>query len=148
LYPSDIWCGLSCIRDNQMCIFEGCCLHRKQYLRVFNRKQRLSMKRYAKHNDDNGYIPYDELISLSKVYLKTGFVCWYCGRKMSIGVSNAPDTCSIEHKVAIANGGSNTLHNIVLCCEECNVNKGECDTVVDGLGSRLERMFPKYRGEH
>jgi 5-methylcytosine-specific restriction endonuclease McrA len=60
------------------------------------------------------------------VYLKTGFVCWYCGKKMGVGEDHQydKDCCTIDHKIAMANGGGNTLENIVLCCLECNAKKG------------------------
>lgn len=129
MYPSEIWCKLSCIKDNQTCIFEKSCGYRRTFLRSFKRKQTQSMHRHAKKNghSQNNYIPYSELISLAKIYLREGFPCYYCGEVMSIGVPNAFDSCSIEHKKAIANGGSNSLDNIVLCCERCNMRKGESD---------------------
>lgn len=104
------------------------------------------MRRYTKFTGEDGYIPYEDIVSLSKVYLKTGFKCYYCGKKMSIGISNAPDTCSIDHRIPIVNGGINSLHNLVLCCEECNILKGQDSTVYDGIVSKIERRFPKYRG--
>jgi len=128
LYPSDVWCYLSCIKDNQTCIFENACGFRRMFLRSFKRKQIQSMRRHAKrngHSKEKSYIPYFELINLAKLYLKVGFPCYYCGEKMSIGISNAMDTCSIDHKKSISNGGENSIANIVLCCEGCNMKKGE-----------------------
>ena len=129
MYPSDIFCRLSCIKNNQMCVFENACGHRRLFLRSFKRKQTQSMHRHTKHNGHgrNSYIPYSELISLAKVYLREGFPCYYCGKKMSIGIPNSLDTCSIDHKKPISYGGENSLNNIVLCCEECNMKKGNCD---------------------
>jgi 5-methylcytosine-specific restriction endonuclease McrA len=55
----------------------------------------------------------------------TGFVCWYCGKKMSIGLGTGNgDCCTLEHRMALMNGGTNTIDNIVLCCFECNTKKG------------------------
>lgn len=88
------------------------------------------MRRHAKRNghpSEKSYIPYSELINLAKLYLDVGFPCYYCGVSMSIGIPNALDTCSIDHRKSIFNGGKNTIANIVLCCEECNMKKGKCD---------------------
>jgi 5-methylcytosine-specific restriction endonuclease McrA len=84
------------------------------------------MRRYFHRNGSDGYISYAELVSLSRVYLMTGFVCWYCGKKMGIGEGSmySHDCCTIEHKVAFVNGGENTIENVVLCCLECNTKKG------------------------
>jgi hypothetical protein len=131
MYPSNVWCKLSCIVDKQTCVFENACGNRKLFLRSFKRKQSQSMYRHAKHNGSasrhDSWIPYPELISLARIYLREGFPCYYCGRTMSIGIPNAPDTCSIDHRKPICNGGENSIANIVLCCEECNMRKGECD---------------------
>ena len=148
MYPSDIWCVIKCIRDSESCIFSDCCIYRKKYIRVFCRKQRHAMRRYTRFNGKDGFISNGEIIDLSRVYLKTGFKCYYCGRKMSIGISNSPDTCSIDHKLPIVKGGENTLNNLVFCCEECNVNKGHCESVLGGLAEQISHRFPKYRGEN
>jgi len=90
------------------------------------------MKRHAKRNGNpdsrhESYISYSELVSLAKVYLQTNFVCYYCGMTMSIGILNAPNSCTVDHKKPIVNGGDNSIANIVLCCEKCNLKKGEYD---------------------
>jgi 5-methylcytosine-specific restriction endonuclease McrA len=132
MYPTDIWCKLFCIKDNQTCIFENACGNRRMFLRSFRRKQVQSMRRHVKRNGnyndkEQSYIPYSELIDLAKIYLRVGFVCWYCGKKMEVGIRNAPASCTIDHRKPISRGGSNSLDNIVLCCEECNIKKGKGD---------------------
>jgi 5-methylcytosine-specific restriction endonuclease McrA len=64
------------------------------------------------------------LIGLSKEYLRVGFLCYYCKTKMSIGIANSPDTCTVDHCISIGKGGDNTINNLVLCCEDCNRKKG------------------------
>lgn len=127
MYPDQIWCKLSCIRDNQTCVFENACGNRRMFLRAFRRKQSISMRRHGKHNGneaEESYIPYSDLISLAKTYLKNGFNCKYCGRPMGFGIPHAPDTCTIDHIKSIAMGGLNHIDNIALCCEKCNIKKG------------------------
>jgi len=134
MFPSEVWCLMSCVKDQQTCVFENACGYRKQFLRSFKRKQHQSMKRHSKRNGfphdpydprHESYIPYDELLSLAQIYLREGFKCYYCGKVMCIGEPNAKNGCSVDHKKPITNGGSNSLDNIVLCCEGCNVRKGE-----------------------
>ena len=131
MFPSDVWCKMYCIQDNVIpCEFNDCCDYRKKYLRAFGRKQRHAIRRWKKKNngtewpDDIEYLPYTDLISLSKVYLMTGFKCWYCGKKMGVGEGHSDDLCTIDHRIAIINGGSNSIDNIVLCCWDCNKRKG------------------------
>ena len=40
--------------------------------------------------------------------------CWYCG-------DNEPST--IDHVIALDNGGSDDIENLVLCCKKCNSRK-------------------------
>ena len=130
MYPSNIWCKLTCIKDNQTCIFENSCGYRKTFLRAFRRKQSTSMRRHGKWNGnekEESYIPYHELITLAKKYLTDGFCCHYCGKPMGFGIPNSMDTCTIDHIKSIVRGGSNAIDNIVLCCEWCNIQKGGND---------------------
>jgi 5-methylcytosine-specific restriction endonuclease McrA len=134
MYPLDVWCKISCVKDNQSCIFENNCPHRKMFLRSFKRKQVLAIHRHAKKNGRHdvesrreSYIPYSELLNLARTYMHEGFRCYYCGRSMSIGIPNSKDTCSLDHRAPIANGGANEIENIVLCCERCNIKKGVSD---------------------
>ncbi|MCL4523984.1 MAG: HNH endonuclease [Acidobacteria bacterium] len=45
--------------------------------------------------------------------------CFYCLRPMATGAA------VFDHVVASAQGGDNTVRNIVACCFECNSRKGE-----------------------
>jgi hypothetical protein len=151
MYPSEIWCGMKCITDNNSCIFLNACGHRKKYLRIFKRKQCNSIRRYIKYNGEigevsEGYIPYSTILNLSKLYLQTGFHCHYCGITMSIGVFNAPDSCTIEHKVSLSAGGTNHVSNLILCCDTCNwkkenVNANECVVESVTVVSAVEHSY-------
>jgi 5-methylcytosine-specific restriction endonuclease McrA len=82
------------------------------------------MKRYSQWNEgDNGYIPYSLLIDLSREYLKTGFLCHYCGKPMHVGIPNAPNGCTLDHITPLSRGGTNDIENLVLCCSRCNYKK-------------------------
>lgn len=52
------------------------------------------------------------------VWAKSRGYCWYCGIEL------LPfSTFTIDHVVALANGGSNNLENLVPCCKTCNSRK-------------------------
>lgn len=40
--------------------------------------------------------------------------CWYCG---------GDDISTIDHIVALYNGGTDDIENLVLCCKRCNSRK-------------------------
>lgn len=52
------------------------------------------------------------------VFKRDEFVCQYCG----ITPPNA--VLQIDHVIAVADGGSNEIDNLVTCCQPCNIGKG------------------------
>jgi len=52
------------------------------------------------------------------VLQRDGLRCFYCGRTPS------ESTLHIDHKVSVADGGSDSIENLVTACEECNLGKG------------------------
>lgn len=47
--------------------------------------------------------------------------CYYCRRKFGQQCGHVTK----DHVLPLSRGGKNILENIVNCCEECNVNKGD-----------------------
>lgn len=56
------------------------------------------------------------------VLVKSSGHCWYCGTLLTLA------TLTADHIVAVKNGGSTALENLVACCKPCNVSKG-CQTL-------------------
>jgi len=54
-------------------------------------------------------------IARAVVLERDDHVCVYCGSKESLHV---------DHRIALARGGSNALDNLVTCCGPCNWSKG------------------------
>lgn len=53
-----------------------------------------------------------------EVFKRDGFKCQYCG-------ASAPETVlHVDHVVAVANGGKNSMLNLVTSCQPCNGGKG------------------------
>lgn len=64
-----------------------------------------------------------EPVSKSKrfdIMRRDGFRCQLCGKSQSDGV-----TLHIDHKVAVANGGTNAEDNLWTLCEPCNLGKSD-----------------------
>jgi hypothetical protein len=54
-----------------------------------------------------------------EVFKRDRFTCQYCGRK-------SPDVIlEVDHIVPVAEGGKNTLMNLVTSCRDCNRGKGK-----------------------
>lgn len=53
------------------------------------------------------------------VLRRDNFSCRYCGKTSGTGV-----TLHVDHKVAVANGGTNLPDNLVTACSDCNFGKG------------------------
>lgn len=61
------------------------------------------------------------------VFRRDNFQCVYCG-------ASSPDvTLHCDHRVAVANGGTNDMSNLVTACSDCNYGKG-----VKRVGSRRQ----------
>jgi CRISPR/Cas system Type II protein with McrA/HNH and RuvC-like nuclease domain len=69
--------------------------------------------------------------TLIKLYNRDGGKCSYCNRQTRMTTSgfncNDEDYASIDHYVAKAAGGSDSMNNKVLACRGCNSNKGMLD---------------------
>ena len=52
------------------------------------------------------------------VFARDTFTCTYCGRR-------PPEVpLEVDHRTAVANGGTNELENLVTSCQDCNRGKG------------------------
>ena len=59
-----------------------------------------------------------ELIERKTIILRDGQCCYLCGVELSI------HEVTLDHVVALANGGSHTEDNLRVACRECNSRKG------------------------
>jgi len=58
------------------------------------------------------------------VLLRDKFTCRYCGQSVDDGVK-----LEIDHIIPISKGGENTMDNLVVCCQQCNL--GKSDKLID-----------------
>lgn len=57
--------------------------------------------------------PYKRLLAI-----RDGRECWFCG------VDKPKDELTIEHLVAVTDGGTHNIKNLVLACTDCNAEAG------------------------
>ena len=53
-----------------------------------------------------------------EVLHRDDFRCVYCGK------TSSESPLHIDHKISVADGGPDSLENLVVACEECNLGKG------------------------
>jgi 5-methylcytosine-specific restriction endonuclease McrA len=54
---------------------------------------------------------------IAAIYKSQKGKCWWCGKKVG-------DTYHVDHRVPLAQGGTNDPGNLVVSCPECNLSKG------------------------
>jgi HNH endonuclease len=81
-----------------------------------------------------------ERLALSKktrfeVFKRDSFTCQYCGKK-------APDVLlHVDHIIAVANGGKNTITNLITSCVDCNSGKGARGLSDDSVLQKQRRQM-------
>jgi hypothetical protein len=132
VYPSDMKCGIKCIRDKAPCVFKdtkSCRVYKKLILK-FKSRSRWSYQRYRRANGGKyDPEPFIDIYGAFGESLRNGFICPYCGAPMKIYVPNINrynryGLWSLEHIWPISQGGGNGRDNIAICCLHCNMVKG------------------------
>lgn len=59
------------------------------------------------------------------VFSRDGYRCIYCG------ITGKDSALQIDHKISVADGGTDDISNLVTACEKCNAGKG-ARSVADG----------------
>ena len=67
-----------------------------------------------------------------KIYESLNGHCAYCGCKLKIGAMH------VDHKEPLANGGSDTLCNMLPACRSCNHRKGSSS--VESFRGQVEKF--------
>ena len=70
--------------------------------------------------------PTEELFRLFKDSWNTGFECLYCGSQMDLQFESEY-SFTIDHYLARSKGGKDIPNNLVFCCRDCNLLKGDMD---------------------
>lgn len=130
MYPNEMHCGVSCItQTNTSCIFKSTrsCAVRSAFITGLMKRRLLHTRRQRDINGNNQASPLSEYFGLLKVYLMTGFKCWYCGKRMKVLTGNIsdPDGYTFDHRISLKNHGTNYIDNMVICCSDCNKRKGK-----------------------
>ena len=77
--------------------------------------------------------------SRRNIFQRDLYTCQYCYKKFN------KDNLSIDHIVPKSRGGTNNWKNVVTCCKQCNMQKG--DKLITELGWNLkqEPKEPKWK---
>lgn len=73
-------------------------------------------------------------LRIAKIYARYGGHCASCGRKLTAG-----EDYEIDHKIALANGGSDDDDNLQLLCAGCHILKTGDDVSDAAKGKRRYR---------
>jgi hypothetical protein len=81
--------------------------------------------------------PFEWKILRTIVLARDGYTCAYCG---------STEDLHADHRISVAQGGSNALENLVTACAPCNLSKGS-NSLDSWLQSRtkVENVRPKRR---
>lgn len=70
-----------------------------------------------------------------------GMVCFYCAVPVfRTRYEDAPNKVTIDHVVPISKGGRTELSNLVICCKQCNQEKGSQDFLPFFRAKQKERL--------
>jgi 5-methylcytosine-specific restriction endonuclease McrA len=82
------------------------------------------------------YMPFKKVqLSRTNIYRRDDYRCVYCG-------SN--DRLTLDHVIPKSKGGGNTWENLVTCCANCNVKKGDKTVEEMGMTMRHKPFKPTY----
>lgn len=58
------------------------------------------------------------------VYERDDYVCQYCARRCYDSWITDPRQLTLDHAISWTTGGGNVEENLLTCCRECNIIKG------------------------
>jgi len=134
-HPAALPCKMKCFSfGDDTCQFKEMCQYRWAILASLARKIKVARKRWREQYGslpcpEVNHVTYSDMVDLFKVYLKAGFICWYCLEPMVVshgfGDFNQPhvhhvNDFSLEHKIPLSEGGTNEFSNLAFCCIDCN----------------------------
>jgi len=76
--------------------------------------------------------------SRAKIYARDRYKCQYCGK------SGKMDDFTFDHVVPRSQGGRTVWENIVTCCTECNIRKGNKSLKSAGMKLLKEPIQPSW----
>jgi len=101
--------------------------------RVENRRIDIRKRRNGKRVGSNPYKrrmrievnshTYDRTVTLDAVFARHHGICCECGRKTVRSKSYTPLQATLDHVIALNNGGTHTWDNVQLLCSQCNSEK-------------------------
>lgn len=123
-------CGLMHVAKSIKSVCSGCKDDMKRESRKKHRQARKGKPRTDQHRKRARlYGAKYEPINKIKVFERDGYKCYLCSINVVVSKTYRPDQATIDHVIAMANGGDHTYSNVKTCCHACNSKKG--DTWID-----------------
>lgn len=125
-----IKCGLMHVAKHPQshcdsCKVEAAIKQRKQHRQARKGKPRTDQHRKRARLYGSKYEPINKI----KVFERDKYKCYLCRIDVVVSKTYRPDQATIDHVIAMANGGDHTHSNVRTCCHACNSRKG--DTWID-----------------
>jgi 5-methylcytosine-specific restriction endonuclease McrA len=90
-------------------------------------------KKYRKRKNHKTYKKNEQLRQVKILYLNQSPYCIYCGIPLTY------DTATLDHIIPKSRRGTDQLANLVLCCNQCNEEKG-CLSLQNFITSRNNNL--------
>ena len=92
-------------------------------------------------NKDTKYISELKTVRFSRknILMRDERTCQYCSRKSS------SEELTLDHVIPRSKGGLNTFTNIVTCCKQCNIKKGNKTLKEVGMKLIKQPEVPKWK---
>ena len=94
---------------------------RRQYRQARKGKPRTDQHRKRARLYGAKYEPINKI----KVFERDGYKCYLCSIDVVVSKTYRKDQATIDHVIAMANGGDHTYSNVKTCCHACNSRKGD-----------------------
>lgn len=90
------------------------CLEFSQF--IFNQLDKKKISKYYSEKKKRR-IPISNILRF-EIFQRDHFTCQYCGRPQADGIK-----LEIDHKIPVAEGGTDDYNNLITACNECNSGK-------------------------
>jgi 5-methylcytosine-specific restriction endonuclease McrA len=119
LKPKDEFYNVASSIDGKHRYCKACCKTRRLADAVAKRDKRTGVSNRQRYRAEVEHkIAFDTSITLAKLYRRDKGICALCHTPV------LPRVASIDHKIAIKNGGIHTWDNVQLTHQNCNSRKG------------------------
>ena len=117
------------LKTQNQCSNDCIKIFKKQKNKEVNKKYRQCRKHIGRAKKFN--VKYESGISIAKILKRDGTKCLLCSKEvLKKNISGYhKDNATIGHIISLSNGGSHSMDNVQMECMECNIKKGNRDSI-------------------